>query len=112
MKRTAVLAIAGLAAAGVSVLGPTAAEAAACSFRQLTEADGTAIESPQLSGDGTKVAFVSDGEFGDGADNQDGSPEVFLYDLATGPEDIRQLTNAGTSFIDSIAIDDDGDRVA
>jgi uncharacterized protein (TIGR03437 family) len=78
---------------------------------------------PVISGDGTKIAFVSNASLGDSV-NDNGNYEIFLADLprgATSPTFTRITstgTNFDTEFIKEIftnyepAINDDGTRIA
>jgi Tol biopolymer transport system component len=78
---------------------------------QLTAVAALDARNPVMSGDGERIAFESDSEYGDLGDNGDGSREVWLYDHASGPTGIVQLTNTG---VDSLrpSIDQDGTRIA
>ena len=70
---------------------------------------GNSTFSPTISGDGTKVAFVSSRDVV--GQNPDAGFEVFLHDLVT--ESTIQVTNTAlTGFNDRPSLDHDGNRLA
>jgi len=74
---------------------------------QLTNTTGGANFSPIISGDGKKIAFVSQQDFGGG--NPDGSTELFLFDLDSSA--VTQLT-FGTIGNVLESIDDMGETIS
>jgi hypothetical protein len=78
---------------------------------QVTNHTGDEFLRGELSGDGDRVVFESRGEHGDGADNADGSFEVFLWDESGDAGDIQQLTN-GDRDSHRPSINGDGTRIA
>jgi len=77
------------------------------SFTQATNTVGGFNGSPSISGDGTRIAFESDG-FPSG--NPDGNREIFQYNAATGG--IAQITNTSGDGNFTPSINSDGMRIA
>jgi Tol biopolymer transport system component len=76
---------------------------------QITHTVGGVTADPQISGDGTRVAFVSDRDLlGDGS-NADGQFEIFLFDTTTAT--LSQLTDSPSANWQP-ALSADGMRVA
>lgn len=70
------------------------AQAAACTFTQITNTRDDGDFSPSaISGDGTRIAFVSDRDLT--GSNADGNDEIFLFDTSTSA--FTQITNTVTS---------------
>lgn len=79
-------------------------------FTQVTSTAAPAGASvPDLSGDGTRIVFASDGDLVPGS-NADGNIELFLWDQVTG---FTQLTDTALPFTNvNPSIDADGTRVS
>ncbi len=73
-----------------------------------TTGSGVINEQPSISGDGSRIAFVSNADLAPG-NNPDGNQEIFLYST-TG---ISQVTTTGSGFTnEQPSISDDGTRIA
>jgi Tol biopolymer transport system component len=57
-------------------------ETATGRFTQVTHTVGGFNDDPSLNGDGTRIAFLSTGNFT--GDNPDGNPELFVFDTISG----------------------------
>jgi uncharacterized repeat protein (TIGR01451 family) len=69
---------------------------------------------PSISGAGTRIAFVSDGDLDPDGDNTDGNQEVFLAEIEGGGQvnSILQVTDSEDSFSDQPSISKDGRFIA
>ena len=79
-------------------------------FTQVTNTTGSASDSdsPAISGNGTRIAFISNADLTGG--NPDGNREVFLFDTTTTT--FTQVTNTTGSASDSPTISGNGARIA
>ena len=77
----------------------------------ITQVTSTTLDgngSPSISGDGTRIAFVSRHAVTGG--NSDGNKEIFLYDAVSNI--ITQVTFTTVSFSSNPSINGDGTRIA
>ena len=82
-------------------------DATTSTFTQVTDTTGGVTTLPSLSGNGTRIAFVSN-QFSGG--NPDANPEIFLYDTFTGG--ITEVTFTTGGFSAGPSLSDDGTRIA
>ncbi len=70
-------------------------------FSQITDDENLGSVAPSISGDGTKVAFVSGADIK--GNNPDGLNLIYLYDIDSG--EYSQVTTEGNSFEPSVNSD-------
>jgi uncharacterized repeat protein (TIGR01451 family) len=83
-------------------------DAASNTITQVTSTTFDGNGSPSISGDGTRIAFVSRHAVTGG--NSDGNKEIFLYDAVSNI--ITQVTFTTVSFSSNPSINGDGTRIA
>jgi Tol biopolymer transport system component len=88
----------------------TSAQSPACEINQITFTPWGDSYAPAISGDGTRLAFLSDGDLS-GA-NADRTAEVFLYGTQAGFTQITNTTHIPVVLINSEVISADGSRIA
>jgi Tol biopolymer transport system component len=81
-------------------------------FTQITSAGGAVSSTfASISGDGTRIAFVSNGNLTPGSPgNADGNAEIFLFDVTTSR--LTQITNTVGGSNTTPSINADGTRIA
>src|SRR5262249_38303439 len=79
-------------------------------FKQVTNVITATNQAPSINGDGTRIAFASDGNMTAG--NSDGNFEIFLYNTATDSFTQVTDTTGGTNANQQPSISDDGKRIA
>ena len=69
---------------------------------------------PSISGAGTRIAFVSDGDLDPDGDNADGNQEIFVAEIESGGQvsSILQVTDSEDSSNDEPSISKDGHFIA
>jgi uncharacterized repeat protein (TIGR01451 family) len=67
---------------------------------------------PTISGDGTRVAFVSDQDLDPDGDNADGNQEIFVADLSITPIRFTQVSSTTGGINDQPSISGDGEYIA
>jgi Tol biopolymer transport system component len=96
---------------GTGTLGGTPAAGGTQFLTQLTHTTGGLSGAPSVSGDGSRIAFVSDRDLTPGSPgNIDGNAELFLYDTTTGA--FTQLTNTTGGATSAPVINAAGTRIA
>jgi Tol biopolymer transport system component len=79
---------------------------------QVTSSAAVSLQ-PSISAAGTRIAFTSGGDLAPGnPGNADHNTEIFVYDIATGVTTQITNTTGNFFFVETVAINADGTRIA